>query len=52
MDNSFFLFGTDGETRTLKRIISGDFESPLISPSGMSRYNSVNQKVKQFQIVE
>ena len=52
MDNSFFYNGTDGETRTLKEIHTGDFESTLISSSGMSRQNSVSKKTKQFQIVE
>ena len=37
MDNSFLYHGTDGETRTLKEIHPGDFESSVIRPTGMPR---------------
>jgi hypothetical protein len=37
MDNPFFYNGTDGETRTLKGIHPGDFESSVIRPTGMPR---------------
>ena len=36
MDNSFFYHGTDGETRTLKEIHPGDFESPASTNSATS----------------
>ena len=36
MDNSFLYHGTDGETRTLKEIHPGDFESPASTNSATS----------------